>query len=32
MTESIRDLIHIAFFMACIIASYFYAFNMTFFL
>jgi hypothetical protein len=31
-TESIRELIHIAFFIVCIIASYFYAFNMTSFL
>ena len=32
MTESIYDFIHIIFFIACIIASYFYAFNMTSFL
>lgn len=32
MTESIKDFIHIVFFMACVIASCFYAFNMTSFL
>ena len=32
MTETIRDLIHIAFLMACIMTSYFYAFNMIFFI